>query len=87
MTGSIQLRLRTLETVHGGAIAFIVIGRRPGEPSGEAAFADVRGRRFTPELGEPEEVFLARVHELAAASASPGQRCATVVLTETDLRL
>ena len=89
MMGSIQRRLGALEAAHG-RIDFVVIERRiiePGKPAGEVAFADLRGRRITRELAEPEGAFFARVHAWVEASASAGQRCATVVLTETDLRL
>lgn len=89
MIGSIQRRLEALEGAHG-RIEFIVIERRiiePRKPAGEVAFADLRGQRITRELEESEAEFLARVHALAEASASAGRRCATVVLTETDLGL
>ena len=89
MTASLQRRLGALEAAHG-RIEFIVIERRiiePGKPAGEVAFADVRGQRFARQLEEPEEGFVARVHAWAEASASPGQRCARIVVTETDLML
>ena len=89
MTASIQRRLGALEATHG-RIEFIVIERRiiePGKPAGEVAFADVRGQRFVRELAESEDGFLARVHAWVEASASPGKRCACVVVSETDLRL
>ena len=89
MTASIQRRLGALEATHG-RIEFIVIERRiiePGKPAGEVAFADVRGQRFSRELAESEATFLARVHASAERSASPGRRCARIVLTETDLML
>lgn len=89
MIGSIQRRIGALEAAHG-RIDFVVVERRivdPGQPSREVAVADLRGQRITREPEESEAAFLARVHALAAASASPGQRCARVVLTETDLML
>ena len=89
MTSSVQRRIGALEAAHG-RIDFVVIERHivdPGQPSGEVAFADLRGQRITREPQEPEATFLARVHALAEASASPGQRCATVVLSETDMAL
>ena len=89
MTLSIQRRLGALEAAHGH-IEFIVIERRiiePGKPAGEAAFADVGGQRFTREPEEAEAAFLARVHASAERSASPGRRCARIVVTETDLML
>ena len=90
MTPSLQRRLGALEAAHGAGVEFIVIERRiiePGRPAGEPAFADVGGQRFAREPAEPEGVFLARVHALAEGSASPGQRCARIVVSETDLAL
>ena len=89
MTGSIQRRIGALEAAHG-RIEFIIIERRivdPGQPSGDVAVADLRGERITRELEESEAEFLARVHSWAEASAGPGQRCARVVVSETDLAL
>lgn len=89
MMASLQRRLGALEAAHG-RIEFIIIERRiiePGKPAGEVAFADVRGQCFVCEPEEPEAVFLARVHAWVEASASPGQRCACVVVSETDLAL
>ena len=90
MTPSLQRRIGALEAAHGAGVEFIIIERRiiePGKPAGEVAFADVRGQCFVREPEEPEAVFLARVHAWAQAGASPGQRCARVVLSETDMRL
>lgn len=90
MTAALQRRLGALEAVHGGGVEFIVIECRfahPGKPAREAAFADVRGQRFTREPEELEVAFLARVHAWAEASANPGQRCASVMVNETDLAL
>ena len=90
MTPSIQRRLGALEAARGAGVEFIVIERRiidPGTPAGEAAFADVRGQRFVREPEESEAEFLARVHSRAEASASPGQRCACIVVSEADLAL
>ena len=39
------------------------------------------------ELAESEDGFLARVHAWAEAGASPGQRCACIVVSEHDLKL
>ena len=89
MMGSIQRRLGALEAAHG-RIDFVVIERHiiePGRRSGEVAFADLRGQRIARELEESEAEFLARVHSWAEASAGPGQRCARVVVSETDLAL
>ncbi len=90
MTPSIQRRLEALEGTHGAGVGFIILERRiieAGTPAREAAFADVGGQRFTRGPEELEATFIARVHAWAEASASPGQRCATVVLTETDMAL
>ena len=90
MTASLQRRLGALEAAHGVGVEFIIIECRfahPGMPTGEIAFADVRGQRFARELGESEDGFLARVRAWAEASASAGQRCASVVVSEHDLTL
>ena len=90
MTASLQRRLEALEGTHGAGAEFIIIARHivdPGQPSGEIAFADLRGQRIARELEESEAEFLARVHSWAEASAGPGQRCARVVVSETDLAL
>ena len=90
MTALLQRRLGALEATHGAGVEFIIIERRviePGRPAGEVAFADVRGQCFVCEPEEPAAVFLARVHAWVEASTSPGQRCACVVVSETDLAL
>ena len=90
MTGSIQRRLVALEAAHAVGVEFLFIERRivfHGQPSGEAAFASVRGQRFVRELEESEDAFLARVRAWAQASATPGQRCACIIVSETDLAL
>lgn len=90
MTASLQRRLEALEGTHGAGVQFTVIERfivNPGRLSGEAAFASVRGQRFTRELAESEAAFLARVRAWAEVSAGPGQLCASVVVSEVDLAL
>ena len=90
MSRPIARRLEALEAAGTAKINFILILRRivtPGIPVGEAVAAEMMGERFERALTETEDDFMARLHHHAEANRGPGQRCAQVIMYESDLDL